>query len=58
MKTAKQISRALKYIGFLVLLTLTFSVANAQSDEDTKENVIYWHIKAVLPVAKLLSIMT
>jgi hypothetical protein len=56
MKTAKQISRALKYIGFLVLLTLTFSVTNAQSDEDTKENVIYWHIKAVLPEAKLLDI--
>ncbi len=56
MKTAKQISEALKYIGFLVLLTLTFSVTNAQAQDDTKENVIYWHIKAVLPEAKLLDI--
>ncbi len=56
MKTAKQISETLKYIGFLVLLTLTFSVTNAQSQDDTKENVIYWHIKAVLPEAKLLDI--
>ena len=56
MKTAKQISEALKYVGFLVLLTLTFSVTNAQSQDDTKENVIYWHIKAVLPEAKLLDI--
>ncbi len=56
MKTAKQISETLKYIGFLVLLTLTFSVTNAQAQDDTKENVIYWHIKAVLPEAKLLDI--
>lgn len=56
MKTAKQISEALKCIGFLVLLTLTFSVTNAHSQDDTKENVIYWHIKAVLPEAKLLDI--
>ncbi len=56
MKTAKQISGVLKYIGFLVLLTLTFSVTNAQSEDDIKENVIYWHIKAVLPEAKLLDI--
>ena len=56
MKTARQISEALKYVGFLVLLTLTFSVTNAQSQDDTKENVIYWHIKAVLPEAKLLDI--
>lgn len=56
MKTAKQFSEALKCIGVLVLLTLSFSVTNAQSQDDTKENVIYWHLKAVLPEAKLLDI--
>lgn len=56
MKTAKHISGSLKCIGFLVLLTLTFSVTNAQAQDDTQEDVIYWHIKAVLPEAKLLDI--
>ncbi len=56
MKTAKQISEVLKCIGFIALLTLTVFVTNAQSQDDTKEDVIYWHIKAVLPEAKLLDI--
>lgn len=56
MKTTEHLSAALKYIGFLIFFTLTFSVTNMQAQEDTKENVIYWHIKAVLPEAKLLAI--
>lgn len=56
MKTTEHLTAALKHIGFLILLAFTFSVTDAQSQEDTKENVIYWHIKAVLPEAKLLDI--
>ncbi len=54
MKTAEHISAALKHIGFLLLLI--FSFTKAYSQEHTGENVIYWHIKAVLPEAKLLDI--
>ncbi|UJH67355.1 hypothetical protein [Allomuricauda sp. SCSIO 65647] len=56
MKTAKYLSSALKSYGFLLLLTLTFPVTNVQSQSRAKENVIYWHIKAVLPEAKLLDV--
>ena len=54
MKTAKNYSVASKFIGMLVLLIFCFT--NVHSQEHTKENVIYWHIKAVLPEAKLLDI--
>jgi hypothetical protein len=54
MKTAEHTSATLKYIGFLVLLF--FSIANIQSQEQETENIIYWHIKAVLPEAKLLDL--
>ena len=54
MKTVEYTSTALKYTGFLILLF--FSVTNAQSQDQIPENVIYWHIKAVLPEAKLLDI--
>ncbi len=51
---AERTSAALKYIGLLSLLI--FSFTNTYSQEHTGENVIYWHIKAVLPEAKLLDI--
>ena len=54
MKTVGHTSKALPYIGFLVLLF--FSLTNAWSQNQIRENVIYWHIKAVLPEAKLLDI--
>ena len=54
MKTVNHTSKALKYTVFLVLLF--FSLTHAQSQDDIRENVIYWHIKAVLPEAKLLDI--
>ena len=54
MKTAEYASAAIKYIGFLLLLI--FSITSSHSQESTAENVIYWHIKAVLPEAKLLDI--
>lgn len=46
----------MKCIRYLVLLTLIFSVTIVRSQDDPKQEVIYWHIKAVLPVAKLLDI--
>ena len=56
MKTTAYSPAALRCIRIFVLITLTFSVTKLQSQVDTKENVIYWHIKAVLPEAKLLDI--
>ncbi len=37
-------------------MLLFFSLTHSQSQGDLSENVIYWHIKAVLPEAKLLDI--
>ena len=54
MKTANHASAALKYFGFILLFL--FSFLNVHSQDDSGENVIYWHIKAVLPEAKLLDI--
>ena len=54
MKTAQQTSTLIKYIGFLVLLL--FSATLTHSQEGMEENVIYWHIKAVLPEAKLIDV--
>ena len=54
MKSAQYSLAVLKYIWFLVLLL--FFVTNVQSQEEAKENVIYWHIKAVLPDAQLLDV--
>ena len=54
MKTVEHSPKALHYIGLLVLLL--FSVTKAWSQDQVRENVIYWHIKAVLPEAQLLDI--
>ena len=54
MKTLEYTTVALKYIGFTLLLF--FSLTNIQSQDREKENVILWHIKAVLPNAKLLDV--
>ena len=51
---ANHTSAALKYISFLLLLI--FSITNVNSQEQAGENVIYWHIKAVLPEAKLIDV--
>jgi len=67
MRTTKHSPRALHYIGFLFFYILTGSATNAQTigeDDSTgneheveiQEKVIYWHIKAVLPEAKLLDV--
>ncbi len=54
MKTAQYSLAALKPILFLVLIL--FLVTNVQSQDREEENVIYWHIKAVLPDAQLLDV--
>ena len=54
MKLVNHTSAAVKYISFLLLLI--FSVTNVNSQDQTGENVIYWHIKAVLPEAKLIDV--
>ena len=54
MPPAKHISAALRHSGLLVLLL--FSLATAQAQELNGENMIFWHIKAVLPEAKLLDV--
>ena len=54
MNRAEQTSAALKFASFLILLI--FSVSYVQSQEQSGENVIYWHIKAVVPEATLLDI--
>ena len=54
MKTAHPTLAALKSIGLLILLF--FTVTSVRTQDRTEENVIYWHIKAVLPEAKLLDI--
>ena len=54
MNRAQHTSAAIKYIGFLILLIFSFTIL--QSQDQTGENVIYWHIKAVFPEAKLLDI--
>lgn len=46
----------MKCIGFLFLLISTSPLTNAQESTDKQENVIYWHIKAVLPENTLLSL--
>ena len=56
MKKMEHFTKTLKCTGFLVLCSLTLTVTEVQSQVDTLENVIYWHIKAVLPEAKLLDI--
>ena len=37
-------------------MLLLFFANNAQSQQEENENVIYWHIKAVLPNAQLLDV--
>ena len=54
MRTTQKASTGIKYIGFFILLL--FSISQLHSQVETEENVIYWHIKAVLPEAKLLDI--
>ena len=54
MKTARHNSLALKYIGLMVLFIS--AMPNLQAQERETENVILWHIKAVLPDAKLLDV--
>lgn len=38
------------------MVLLLFFVTDAQSQDSEEENVIYWHIKAVLPNAQLLDV--
>ena len=54
MNRAAQTSAVLKYASFLLLLL--FSISYVQTQEQSSENVIYWHIKAVVPEATLLDI--
>lgn len=55
MKKSGYISAALKH--FVILVLFTPSISNAQSQIQKSENIIFWHIKAVLPEAKLLDIV-
>ncbi|MEX0287613.1 MAG: hypothetical protein AB3N14_00745 [Flavobacteriaceae bacterium] len=56
MKTSKHRYYILKYLLTFLVLAVNTSIAQAQSNENPNENVVYWHIKAVLPEAKLLDI--
>lgn len=55
MKMAESTLAALKYSGIFVLLI--FSITNALSQDLKSDNIIFWHIKAVLPEAKLLDVV-
>ena len=45
---------ALRPIGYLILLI--FSLTHVQSQVQERENLIFWHIKAVRPESQLLDI--
>lgn len=54
MRTSKHTLSALKHFGFLVLFI--FSITTIRAQEQKSENMIFWHIKAVLPEANLLDV--
>ncbi len=56
MKTARYPSKTLRCFVILLCFIGTASSIWSQTAEDDKENTVYWHIKAVLPEAKLLDI--
>ncbi len=56
MKLPQHFPGVFKFFGLFFLLILTGSTTSAQVESEPKENVIYWHVKAVLPIAKLLDI--
>lgn len=54
MKVVAYITRAVRPVGFLMLLI--FSMNSLSSQIKKSENMIFWHIKAVRPQAQLLDV--